>query len=310
MGPRPSKAGTTEITVPAAEILLVPLIDVNWLVYAPFDPARGYRVDPPNVAKSIGETRSLCRRLREQTGGRYILTPHSGTYCRSEYYEGEMLEVYREAVEDGGELCVHLHEEIKGAGTRYGEPDHMAAMVVECKDRLEAVGIFPVAYRGGHYAYAPFMNRLLERNQILIDCSCAPGMNHPDREAIWTEAKLSGYYLPENPRTPCTGQVRSKVFEIPIGSDGAGSAYANMLHVEQSDLENLKRIWEAIRERARKTDRPQIVHSLFHTGSMGQKELAERFLRFLEFVPENGGAFITTVAAKAFYDHAAVGAQM
>ena len=110
------------------DILLVPLIDVNWLVYAPFDPARDYRIDPPNVAKSIGETRSLCRRMRQLTGGKYILTPHSGTYCRTGYYEGEMLEVYAEAVADGGELCVHLHEEIKGEGTRYGEPDHIGAV--------------------------------------------------------------------------------------------------------------------------------------------------------------------------------------
>jgi len=302
--PREPESGSTETTAPAAEILLVPLIDVNWLVYAPFDPARGYRVDPPDVAKSIGETRALCRRLREQTGGRYILTPHSGTYCRSEYYEGEMLEVYREAVADGAELCVHLHEEIKGAGTRYGEPDHMAAMVQDCKNRLEDAGISPVAYRGGHYAYAPFMNRLLENNDILIDCSCAPGMDYPDRQAIWTEAELSAFYLPENPRRPSTGQARSRVFEIPIGSDGGGSAYANILHVEQSDLDNLKRVWAAIRERAKRVERPQIVHSLFHTGSMGQPELAERFRRFLEFVPEHGGAFVTTVMAKAAYDHA------
>jgi hypothetical protein len=197
-----------------------------------------------------------------------------------------------------------LHEEIKGAGTRYGEPDHMAAMVAECKDRLEAAGISPVAYRGGHYAYAPFMNRLLENNAILIDCSCAPGMDYPDREAIWTAAELSGYYLPDNPRAPGTGQARSRVFEIPIGSDGAGSAYANILHVEQSELENLKRVWAAIRERATSMERPQIVHSLFHTGSMGQPELGERFMRFLDFVPENGGAFVTTVEAKAAYDHA------
>jgi hypothetical protein len=35
---------------------------------------------------------------------------------------------------------------------------------------------------------------------------------------------------------------------------------------------------------------------------MGQPELVERFLRFLEFVPGNGGTFVTTVEAKAYYD--------
>jgi len=289
-------------TVDNPQILLVPLLDVNWLVFAPFDPARDHRIDPPDVAKSIGETRSLCRRMRELTGGKYILSPHSGIYCRTGYYEGEMLEVYTEAVADGGELCVHLHEEIKGGGVRYGEPDHIEAVFLDCKKRLEAVGVSPVAYRGGHYAYAPFMNRLLEESDIYIDCSCAPGMEYFDREAIWTEAQVSGYYLPENPRGPGAGQAPSKVLEIPIGSDGEGSAYPNILHVEQSDLDNLKRIWGVIRERATRSGQPQIVHSLFHTGSMGQPELVERFLRFLEFVPGNGGTFVTTVEAKAYYD--------
>ena len=292
------------------DILLVPLIDVNWLVYAPFDPARDYRIDPPDVAKSIGETRSLCRQMGGATGGKYILAPHSGTYCRTGYYEGEMFEVYADAVADGGELCVHPHEEIKGEGTRYGEPDHIATVFLDCKKRLEAAHISPVAYRGGHYAYAPFMNRLLEESGIFIDCSCAPGMNYPDRQAVWTEAVLSGYYLPEDPRSPRAGQTPSNVFEIPIGSDGEGAAYANILHVEQSDLDNLKRIWEVIRGRARRSGRPQIVHSLFHTGSVGQPELVEHFHRFLEFVPENGGTFATTVEAKACHDRAVAEAEV
>ena len=114
---------------PRPDVLLLPVIDVNWLVYAPFDPGRDFRVDPPKVEQSVGETRTLCRTLRDLTGGKYLLTPHSGTYCRTGYYEGEMLDVYREAVADGGELSVHLHEEIKGAGTRYTERDHVGADV-------------------------------------------------------------------------------------------------------------------------------------------------------------------------------------
>ena len=206
-------------------VLLVPLIDVNWLVYAPFDPARDFRVDPPKVEQSVGETRQICRLLRDLTGGKYILTPHSGTYCRTGYYEGEMLDVYKQVAADGGELCIHLHEEIKGAGTRYADQDHVTAVFVDCKRRLESAGITPVAYRGGHYAYAPFMNDLLSLNGIFVDCSCSPGADQPGREAVWIHAETSGHYLPENPRLPATGQRRSKVFEIPIGCDGLGSAY-------------------------------------------------------------------------------------
>lgn len=213
-------------------VYLVPVVDVNWLVYAPYDPARGYRIDPPKVQQSIGETRALGREMLELTDGKYILTPHSGPYCRTGYYEGEMLEVYREAIRGGAELAVHLHEEIKGSGTRIGERDHVSAMFRDCKARLEAAGIQPVAYRGAHYSLAPFMVDLMEAEGILIDCSSSPGVDRPEREAIWTEAPFTGALLPRNPRAPWAGQERSRIFEIPIGSDGMGSVYRNILHVE------------------------------------------------------------------------------
>ncbi|MEQ8965849.1 MAG: hypothetical protein RID91_08500 [Azospirillaceae bacterium] len=285
-----------------SDVLLLPLIDVNWLTFAPFDPKRDFRIDPPKVEQSVGEVRALHRIMNGLTGGLYILTPHSGTYCRTGYYEGAMLEVYRQAVAGGGELAVHLHEEIKGGGVRFGEEDHVRAVFADCARRLRDAGIDPVAYRGGHYAYAPFMNRVLADHGIAIDCSCAPGMNHPDREAVWTEAGTSGYYLPEDPRAaPGTGRA-SGVFEIPIGADGQGADYANLLHVEQSELDNLQRIWGVIRDRARAEGRPQIVHVLFHSGSMGRKDWVERFKRFMDWVPSNGGTFVSAVEAKRAHD--------
>lgn len=290
------------ITADDNRVYLVPLIDVNWLVFAPFDPGRDFRVDPPDPAQSVVDTRLINGIMRDLTDGKFILTPHSGTYCRTAYYEGELLEVYREAVAGGGELAVHLHEEIKGRGTRYAERDHVTAMFADCRERLEAAGIRPVAYRGGHYAYHPFMNGLLEANEIYADYSCAPGMNYPEREAIWLGADLSASLLPANIRAPWAGQRRSKVLEIPIGSDGQGSAYGNILHVEQSELDNLLRIWDVLVARAEAEDRPQIVHCLFHTASVGRPEWLDRYQRFLEAVPKRHGQFVTTLEARELHD--------
>ena len=39
-----------------AEVWLVPVVDVNWLVFAPFDPGRQHRIDPPKVEQSIVTT--------------------------------------------------------------------------------------------------------------------------------------------------------------------------------------------------------------------------------------------------------------
>jgi len=279
-------------------VYVVPLIDVNWLVYAPFDPGRNFRVDPPDIPQATAFTRQLVAEMQNMTDGKFILTPHSGTYCRTGLYEGEILEIYADAVRAGGELAVHLHEEIKGAGTRYAEWDHCKAVFEDCKTRLESVGITPVAYRGGHNAYHPFMNRMLEENEIYVDYSCAPGMNRPDREAIWTYAGLSAEYLPENIRAPWEGQRRSNVLEIPIGCDGQGSEYANLLHVEMSGLDNLLRVWDAIVTRAEERGEAQIVHVLFHTASVGVPEWMERYRRFLDIVPNRRGQFVTTVEAK------------
>lgn len=282
-------------------VYVVPVIDVNWLVYAPFDPGRGYRVDPPKVEQSIGETRGLIAEMGELTDGKFILTPHSGTYCRTGYYEGEMLDVYREAVAEGGEVAVHLHEEIKGQGTRYAEWDHMLAMFLDCKRRLEDAGVRPVAYRGGHYAYHPFMSRMLAENEIFADYSCSPGLVEPSREAIWTEAPFSADFLPENPRQPWTGQHRTRVLEVPIGSDGLGAAYPNILHIEMSELENLVRVWDVIVARAEAESRPQIIHCLFHTGSTGEPKWMERYRRFLGMVPRRHGQFVTTREAQLLH---------
>lgn len=279
-------------------IYLVPVIDVNWLVYAPFDPGRDFRVDPPNVPQSVIDTRKLVAEMRNLTDGKFILTPHAGTYCRTGYYEGEMLDVYREACAIGGEVAVHLHEEIKGHGTRYDDEAHMRTVFKDAYDRLVGAGLDPVAYRAGHYAYHPLTSGLLEEFGIHVDYSCAPGMNAPEREAVWTHAETSAAYLPENPRAPWEGQKLSPVLEIPIGSDGQGAAYANILHIEQSEMDNLTRIWDVILDRARRQGRPQIVHCLFHTASVERPEWLERYRRFLDMVPRSKGQFISTDEAR------------
>ena len=289
--------------LPDAVVYMVPLIDVNWLTFAPFDPGRDFRIDPPKVEQSIGETRDLCGILKNLTNGKSVLTPHSGTYCRIAYYEGEMVAVYQESVANGGELAIHLHEEIKGGGVRFGESDHIRTVFLECKKKYEAAGLSANSYRGGHYAYAGFMNELMEENDIYIDFSCCPGLHEPTREAIWDHALFSGYYLPKDPRGRTDGsEAMSNVFEIPIGSDGLGAKYENILHVEQSELENLQRIWGVIARRAETEGRAQIVHSLFHSGSMGRPEYIERYKRFLNFTARNGGVFVTPSEAKEFFD--------
>lgn len=282
-------------------VYAVPVIDVNWLVFAPFDPGRGFRVDPPNVRQSLIDLKIVMSELKNLTDGKYVLTPHSGTYCRSEYYEGDILGLYQEAVAGGADVGVHLHEEIKGVGTRFAEMDHVTAMFLACKQKLEAAGVRPVAYRGGHYAYHPAMNKLLEDNEIFVDYSCCPKLDFPDREAIWTEAGYTADLLPDNLRRPWPSQRRSRILEVPIGSDGLGTAYANILHIEQSEIDNLERVWDAVVARAEAQHAPQIVHFLFHTASVGEEKWLKRFRQFLDMVPRRRGQFISSAEAQMLF---------
>ncbi len=285
-----------------AEVWLVPVVDVNWLVFAPFDPGRQFRIDPPKVEQSIGETRELGGLMLDLTGGRAVLTPHSGTYCRTGYYEAPMLKVYREWAERGAEVAVHLHEEIKGGGVRFGEEPHVREVFADCHRRLVEGGLSPVAYRGGHNAYAPFMNDVLSEHGIAIDLSCLPGLDKPEREAIWTKGSVSAYRLPKDPRAAEGEGGASPIVEVPIGSDGAGTDYRNFLQIEQSELDNHKRVWGVIRDRAQQGGRAQIVHMLFHTGSMGRPDWVERLKAFLRFVPSAGGVFVGAEEAARLFE--------
>lgn len=283
-------------------VYLVPVVDVNWLVFAPFDPGRDFRIDPPDPDQALVDLRTLMPIMRDLTDGKYVLTPHSGTYCRAAFYEGALADLYREACAGGADVAIHLHEEIKGAGVRFGERAHVTEVMEQCRLLLERSGISPVAYRGGHYAYAPFMNALLEQAGLLVDYSCCPGLDRPDRESVWTEAPTTAAMLPLAPRAPWRGQPVSNVLEIPIGSDGLGSAYGNILHVEQSDLENLLRIWNVIVNRAEESGTPQIVHCLFHTASVQDAAWLDRYRRFLEEVSARKGQFVTSVEARGLHE--------
>ena len=280
-------------TVPNAKVYMVPLIDVNWVAFGPLDPARGYIVEPPPVDQSARETERLCELMVSLVGGRFVLSPHSGTYNRIAFYEGDFVEIYQSAIAKGAEVSIHLHEEIKGGRTQYDDVEHMRKVFLDCKHALERAGIKPNSYRGGLYAYPSYFTSILEENGICIDFSCAPGVNEPSRHAVWPASALTGYYLPrESHGLSSDDQPLSNVFEIPIGADGSGAASQNFLFVERSDIQNLQRIWDAIVKRAELGDRPQIVHSLFHTSSIVFPEQVEKYQRFLDYARTHDGVVV------------------
>lgn len=286
-------------------VYLVQIIDVNWVRFAPIDPARGYMVEPPPVEQCLAETDMTCRELTGLVGGKYVITPHSGLYNRKAFYEGAFLDVYRRAIENGAELAIHLHEEIQYGGSKYGDAEHVLGVVGDLKRDLDAAGIPVVGYRGGYHAYADHLTPFLEEHGLFADFSCLPGLNAAEGFADWRGVPFSAFYLGRRSHRAVAGAARSRVLEIPMGCDGLGTEKRNHLYVEASDLDTLKDIWRAIADRARASGRPQIVHALFHTSSTAIPDLYEKFQRFVDHATANGAEFVTASEAKDVHDRLA-----
>ena len=176
---------------------------------------------------------------------------------------------------------MHLHEEIKGAGTRYAEWDHVGGHV----PRLQA----PAG--GGRYRAGRLSRRPLRLSSV-HEPDARRTNEHPRRllllprarragpEAIWTDAEpIPATTFPRIRASPAAGQKRSA---RPRDTDRVrrpGSRYRNILHVEQSELDNLLRVWDAIVARAERqgpaADRAlPLPHRLGRRGRSGSSATA------------------------------------
>lgn len=284
-------------------VYMVPLVDVNWVDFGPMDPSRNYIAEPPPVEQCAREVDACIDEFRNLSDGKVVYAVHSGTYCRKAFYEEPFLSHYKRAIASGGEICLHTHEEIAGKGTRNSEADHVTRMILDRKADLERAGISPSSYRGGHFAYMTYLTPLLEELGVRIDFSAAPGFNQPAWDAVWTGAPFSSFYLDRaNHLAPPSKAGASKVLEIPLGADGVGTDPVNYLYTDESTLDDLKRVWQVVRDRGAREGRPQIVHSLYHSSSMGRPEVLDKFRQFMDHAAKNGGRFVNPTEAKALHD--------
>lgn len=274
-------------------VYFVPLIDVTWASFAPLDETRGYPTGPLSMELCLEEATKSAEFMHEATGGHFVYALHTGTYCRTGFYDEPFMSVWKAAASRGAEIVVHPHEEIAGKGTLYGDPAHMRRITADAIARLRAAGIQPVGYRGGHYGYAAFMTRLLEELHLPLDFSAAPGFDRPDWEAAWKHAPFSAYYPAAD--DPARAVASGRVLEVPLGSDGRGSGNENLLYLDHEGADNasLAAIWDAVASRARESGQPQFIHTLYHTISMSSDGMRDRFRRFVDHACRHGGAMVT-----------------
>jgi len=287
------------------QVYFVPLVDVSWFNLGPLNPRKNFIADPPPLDLCLKEAEGIIDLMRDLYDGKLVFAVYTGTYCRDKFSEEPFLSTWRRSIAQGGEIVLHTHEEIAGVGTRNGEKEHMTEVIRRQFDKLKSGGVDPVGFRGGLYGYANFLTSLLEELDLKIDFSAAPGINKKDREAVWTGIPCSAFYLcPINKTHRHCHHSLSNILEIPIGTDGKGTENENYHYVDYdlSTLETAIDIWDIVRQRAFDVGEPQFIYTLFHTFSMSNPVMVERYCRFTDYVLANGGQPVTGTESKKIFD--------
>jgi len=284
------------------KVYFVPLVDVNWAEFAPLDQKKNFLIRKAPLEQCYKDIEELLTFFKEIVNGKCVLCVHTGTYCRTGFYEEPFLTLWRKAIELGGEIAVHTHEEIAGVGVRHGE-QHLHEVINMAADLLRAGGIEPCGYRSGHFAFKEFITLILERAGLLMDFSAAPGYNQKLWDAVWIGAPLSAYYLcPINRSYKCCNSSPSQVLEIPLGTDNKGNQNINYLITEESKIDNMKLVWDSIVKRAEESGKPQFIHSLYHSSSMGIPENKKLFNQFVRYATKHAGVPVSPSEAKKIFE--------
>jgi len=286
-------------------IYFVPIVDVSWVNLGALNPRKNFIAEPPPMELCNEEAEGIIDLMKELYDGKFAYSVYTGTYCRDGFTQETFIKTWKRAIAQGGEILIHTHEEIARVGTRNGEKDHMYEVIRRQYNNFINADIVPVGFRGGLYGYANFLTPLLEELNLNIEFSAAPGINKPDREAVWTGIPHSAFYLCKNDKLHVNCEhEKSKILEIPIGADGLGTENQNYLYIDYdlSDLEGAKRIWNSLLERVLKDDKPYMIHTLFHTFSMSNPRMVERYRRFTDFILNNGGYPVVPSEAKTIFD--------
>lgn len=291
----------------SADVLLVVNVDSDP------DPVSTYQEDHAILAK--------YSRMREiiggHAGGAAAWTVLTGSLYRDRFYEGAFLPFWRALVADGADLVLHPEEDLYGPGPGTG-PDscssyhtgHMRDVILSRARKMRDAGLPLSVYRGGYHGFTAEIGAILKEAGIGIELSCAPGIVWPEKAAAWDGARLSAYYMSSaRPSEVADDDDIDPLFEIPWAWDGVAPGLSrrfvvgeNYMINEFSNLEAMKRVWDAVVRRAAERGEQQTVSMVCHTYTMGLPEFETRLISILDYVKSNGGEMVSPTRAKAVYD--------
>lgn len=286
------------------KVYFIPVIDVSWNAFGPLNPRKNYSHESPPLNLCVKELEVMLDLMVKLYNGNFAVAIHTGTYCRDSFTEEPFLSIWHQVERIGGELLIHTHEEIAAKGTLNSNEQHMKKVIYRQFDRLKSANLHPVGYRGGLYGFAPFLTSYLEELGLNVDLTPAPGFQNKERNASWSNCPFSAFYLGKGDDlvSPKNEIETSSVLSIPLGASGSGTDNTDYLYIDYdlSTLKSILSIWNAILDRAQKKNTPQFVHTLFHTNSMSNREMLERYRYFTETALVNGKALTPTKLVKRF----------
>ncbi|MGN6536463.1 MAG: hypothetical protein ACTHKQ_12140 [Mesorhizobium sp.] len=277
------------------------------------DPVSTYQEDASVLAKYARMREILGR----HAGGAAAWTILTGPLYRDRFYEPPYVGFWRDLVQDGADLVLHPEEDLYGPGPgtgpescSYYHTDHMREVILSRALRMREADLPLAAYRGGYHGFTPDIGRIVKEAGIGIELSCAPGIVWPQKAADWGDAPLSAYYMSGRRQADVAADDEdAPLFEIPWAWDGVAPGTSrrfvvgeNYMINEFSNLEAMKRVWDAVAKRARERGEQQIVSMVCHTYTMGMAEYEERLTSILDYVQSNNGRIVSPTSAKTIYD--------
>ncbi|MGB9587636.1 MAG: hypothetical protein ACPL7O_05595 [Armatimonadota bacterium] len=245
-------------------------------------------------SKTLREIATAIDLVSGVAGGKAAFLVHTSPYVRRElddvFYTGdEYVHLWRRAIQAGGEIGLHLHEdETDGSCYYYYYGRHMEKSIEEHTTLLSNLGIQPTCQIIGYYGMNEWITPIVERLGILVSLNNV-GEYVPWSHSDWTKAPRKAYF---HSYDDAYASGDSKVLEVPLGTTEL-MRYEDGLVINPNSLWHLKRVWRDVRSAC--VDEDALYFVLLRTWRLNNcYSVAERFIRFIQ---RDGALLLTPSAA-------------
>lgn len=272
--------------MPAADLVLLPALDTDPLGYNAVVAGRvaADAVAGPAKLEPLYEwTSRSVEVFLAATGERGAVTVHTSPFFRRTFLTAPFLSLWHRVVAAGATLVLHAHEDRPGRGTYYDDATHLDRVIGGSATTLRRAGLSVMTFRSGYCAFSSAVIPILETHGLTFDLSAAPGIYNSERGVDWRGGPDTAQPIDRRDYRASPPAEPSAVITIPMGWDGDGHTYAgHYLFNELNEEDDLMRVCETVRFRARVRATRQVVLFLCHSYGMCDPKWSAQAARFLD----------------------------